>query len=205
MNAGSTTWAIISWTKSTFEPLGPLGLFILAFMESSFFPVPPDILLIILCVAEPEKALLFALICTLGSVIGGMFGYSIGYIGKETLLTKFFSGKKIAKVHRLFNKYEAWAVTIAAFTPIPYKVFTIAAGVFYVNFKKFVIASTIGRGLRFFTIATLIMFFGETITDIIQKYFNWVTIIIVIAAFLIYIIYMKYIKKKSKIFFFFSF
>jgi len=195
--------SLVTWTKNVFEPLGPLGLFILAFMESSFFPIPPDILLIVLCVAEPEKALLFALICTAGSVIGGMFGYLIGYGGKEVVLTKFFSQRKIAKVHNLFNKYEAWAVAIAAFTPIPYKVFTIAAGVFYVDFKKFVIASTIGRGLRFFTVAIMVMFFGEMIIGIMQKYFNWATIIVAALVFLIYVIYMKYVRKSSKIFFFF--
>lgn len=195
--------SVVTWTKNIFEPLGSLGLFILAFMESSFFPVPPDILLIILCVAEPEKSLIFALICTIGSVTGGMFGYLIGYGGKEAILVRFFSEKKIAKVHRLFNKYEAWAVAIAGFTPIPYKVFTIAAGVFYVNFKKFVLASTIGRGLRFFIIATMIMFFGEAIMNLIQTYFNWATIIITVAVFLAYVAYMKYIRKSSKIFFFF--
>lgn len=195
--------SVITWTKNTFEPLGSLGLFILAFMESSFFPVPPDILLIILCVAEPEKSMLFALICTIGSVTGGMFGYLIGYGGKEAILKRFFSEKKIAKVHNLFNKYEAWAVAIAGFTPIPYKVFTIAAGVFYVNFKKFVLASTIGRGLRFFMIAAMIMFFGEAIMSLIQAYFNWATIIVTVAAFLAYVAYMKYVRKSSKIFFFF--
>lgn len=195
--------SIITWTKNTFEPLGSLGLFILAFMESSFFPIPPDILLIVLCVAEPEKALFFAAICTLGSVIGGMLGYLIGYLGKETILTKFFSERKIAKVHRLFNKYEAWAITIAAFTPLPYKVFTIAAGVFYIDFKKFVIASAIGRGMRFFIIAIMIMFFGETIISIIEQYFNWVSILVVLIAVIIYFVYMKYFKKKSKVFFFF--
>lgn len=195
--------SLITWTKNTFEPLGSLGLFVLAFMESSFFPIPPDILLIVLCAAEPEKSLLFALICTAGSVIGGMFGYLIGYGGKEAILIKFFSQKKIAKVHNLFNKYEAWAVAIAGFTPIPYKIFTIAAGVFYVNFKKFVLASIIGRGLRFFIEAILIMFFGKTIINMIQKHFNLGTIIIAISAFLIFVIYKKYIKKSPKIFSFF--
>lgn len=195
--------SVITWTKNIFEPLGSLGLFILAFMESSFFPVPPDILLIILCVAEPEKSLFFALICTIGSVTGGMFGYLVGYGGKEAILKRFFSERKIAKVHNLFNKYEAWAVAIAGFTPIPYKVFTIAAGVFYVNFKKFVLASIIGRGLRFFMIAAMIMFFGEAIMNLIQTYFNWATVMITVAAFLAYVAYMKYVRKSSKIFFFF--
>ncbi len=190
--------SIISWTKNTFEPLGSLGLFILAFMESSFFPVPPDVLLLVLCVAEPEKALFFALVCTLGSVLGGMLGYLIGYIGKETILDRFFPKRKIRKVHNLFNKYEAWAVMIAGFTPIPYKVFTIAAGVFYVNFKKFVLASIIGRGARFFLEALLIMFFGKAIIHFIEDHFGWLTLIIAIGLLVIYVVYKKYIKKSPE-------
>jgi len=194
---------IITWTENTFRPLGSLGLFILAFMESSFFPIPPDLLLIVLCLAEPDKALLFAAVCTAGSVLGGMFGYLIGYIGEETILKRFFPKKKIAKVHRLFNKYEAWAVGIAAFTPLPYKIFTISAGVFYVNFKKFVIASLVGRGARFFILATAVMFYGESVKIYIEEYFNWFTILAVVFVFLVYVFYVKVIKKRSRIFSFF--
>ena len=205
MDINSLIIWIITWTKNTFEPLGSYGLFILAFMESSFFPIPPDILLIVLCLAEPEKAILFALICTLGSATGGMLGYLIGYLGKEAILTRFVSQRKIAKVHKLFNKYEVWAVAIAGFTPIPYKVFTIAAGVFYLDFKKFVIASLIGRGLRFFIIAILIMFYGEIMISMIEKHFNIATVIIAAAVFSAFVVYRKYIKKSPKIFSFFSF
>jgi len=195
--------SLIEWTKNTFEPLGATGLFLLAFIESSFFPIPPDILLMILCVAEPQNSLFFALICTLGSVTGGMLGYLIGYVGEELVLVKLVSKRKIAKVHRLFNKYEAWAIIIAGFTPIPYKVFTIAAGVFYINFKKFVIASAIGRGLRFFILATMIMLYGEIMIGFIEEHFNIATVIIVTIAFTAFVIYRKYIKKSPKIFSFF--
>ncbi|MBU4502469.1 MAG: DedA family protein [Nanoarchaeota archaeon] len=195
--------SLIEWTKTTFEPLGATGLFILAFMESSFFPIPPDLLLIVLCLAQPENALFFALICTIGSVTGGMLGYMIGYVGEKTVLERFISHRKIAKVHRLFEKYESWAIVIAGFTPIPYKVFTIGAGLFYLNFKKFVIASIIGRGMRFFILATMIMLYGESVVALIEEHFNIATIVIVMAAFMLFVIYRKYIQKKSKVFVFF--
>jgi len=168
---------LMTWTQKTFEPLGALGLFILAFMESSFFPIPPDILLIILSLAEPSKALWFALVCTIGSVVGGVFGYIIGYAGKEAVLKRIVSQRKIEKVHKMFEKYEAWAIGIAGFTPIPYKVFTISAGAFYINFKKFIIASFLSRGARFTIEAVLIMYFGKAIVGLIDAYFNWITLV----------------------------
>ena len=115
--------SLISWTNNTFQ--GWYGLFILAFIESSFFPIPPDLLLIALCLAKPSLGLFFALICTIGSVLGAMFGYGIGYYGGKPLLLRLFSSSKVSKVHNLFERYEAWAIFIAGFTPIPYKVFTI--------------------------------------------------------------------------------
>lgn len=185
--------SLIEWTNKTFLPYGNLGLFTVAFMESSFFPIPPDLLLIALSLASPEKAIMFAAVTTAGSVFGGMFGYLIGYAGKLALLEKMFSKNKIEKVHRLFNKYESWAIFIAGFTPIPYKVFTIAGGVFYINFKKFVIASILSRGLRFFIEALLIMFFGKFVIAFLNNYFNLITVILVLLAILIYIY-----KKRKK-------
>ena len=140
--------SLITWTQETFLPLGGVGLFLLAFMESSFFPIPPDLLLILLTLADPSLALWFAAVCTLGSVLGGMFGYFLGLKFGRPLLTKVVKEEKIKKVHRLFEKYEAWAIFIAGFSPIPYKVFTIAGGVFYINFKKFVIASLFSTAIR---------------------------------------------------------
>jgi len=189
--------SLIEWTTRTLGPLGSLGLFILAFMESSFFPIPPDLLLIVLSLASPEKALWFALICTLGSVLGGMLGYGIGYVGKIAFVSRFFSKEKIAKVHKLFNRYEAWAIFIAGFSPIPYKIFTILGGVFYIDFRKFVIASIFSRSLRFFIEALLIMLYGQIMVDFIDKYFNLVSTIVVLAAILVYFIYRNY-RKNGK-------
>ncbi len=183
--------SLITWTQNTFTPLGPIGLFILAFMEASFFPVPPDILLVVLTLAEPDKAFLFALICTLGSVLGALLGYLIGYIGKIAILKKFVSENKIDRVHNLFNKYGPWGVFIAAFTPIPFKIITIAAGVFYINIKKFILASLIGRGLRFFIIALLVMLFGEMIVNFIDTYFGLLTLLVVAILTIVFILYRK--------------
>jgi len=164
---------LIEWTLHWANtPYGPLALFVLAFAESSFFPIPPDILLIALGLLNPPTCLWLATITTVGSVLGGMFGYLIGIKGGRPLLEKLVKKEKIILVHNYFEKYEAWAIFIAAFTPIPYKVFTIAAGVFYIDFKGFVIASICGRGGRFFIVATLIMFFGEQIRYLIGRYFD---------------------------------
>ena len=183
---------LIAWTTQTFLPLGISGLFILAFIESSFFPIPPDILLIILTLADPSKALIFATVATIGSVLGGMLGYYIGYLGEKFLLVRLISKNNIAKAHRMFEKYGVLAVFIAGFTPVPYKIITISAGLLYLDFKKFVIASLISRALRFFTIAILLMFFGEVIVTFIDNHFVLITIVSVVVIILGFFIYKKY-------------
>ena len=157
--------------------------------------LPPDLMLIALALAEPSNALFFAAITTIGSVAGGIFGYGIGLVGERAVLKKFVSQKKIAKVHKLFNKYEAGAIFIAGFTPIPYKVFTIAAGVFYINFRKFVIASIIGRGMRFFIEAVLIMLYGGAVVSFLENNFNLITAIGGAIIILGYILYLNYRKQ----------
>ena len=186
---------ILDWTNAIFKPMGSFGLFLLAFLESSFFPVPPDVLLIAMSVAEPDKALWFALICTIGSVLGGMFGYFIGYVGEMAILEKLFAHNKIQKVHNLFQRYEAWAILIAAFTPIPYKVFTIAGGVFYIKFWNFVLMSLISRGLRFFIVAIFVMYFGQKVVDYLNGKFEIFTLVVTIIILISWWIYKKHKKK----------
>jgi membrane protein YqaA with SNARE-associated domain len=164
----------------TFLPMGPWGLFVLAFAESSFFPVPPDILLIALALLKPETSFALALITTIGSVLGAMFGYGIGLKGGRPLLNKLVSEEKIALVSDYFNKYDVWAIGIAGFTPIPYKVFTISAGVFSIHFVRFVIVSILARGARFFLVGGTIYLFGPAIRPYIDKYFNLFSLIIVL-------------------------
>ena len=184
---------MVEWTNKTFGAFGSFGLFILAFLESSIFPVPPDLLLIVLALADPDKALWFALITTIGSVLGGMFGYLIGYTGQHAILSKLFSKDKIEKVHNLFSKYEFGAIFIAGISPIPYKVFTISAGVFYINFKKFVIASIFSRGLRFFAEAVIIIFIGQKMLDFFDTHFNILSLVVGV----IIVVGFYIIKKRS--------
>src|SRR3989344_584156 len=187
--------SLIEWTKNTFVPLGAWGLFILAFMESSFFPIPPDVLLIVLTLAKPEYALFYALICTVGSVLGALLGYWIGRVGGQPLIKKLFKESTVEKVHNLFQKYEAWAIGIAGFTPIPYKVFTILGGVFYINILKFIIASVISRGLRFLIVALLVGWFGQSAIDFINNNFEIATILLVLIIIGCYILYKRYSEK----------
>lgn len=164
---------VLHWANT---PYGTWALFLLAFAESSFFPIPPDPLLIALAVARPRKALTFALVCSVGSVLGGCVGYLIGWqfmaaIG-DRIVTLYGLSEKVSYIEALYNQYDAWAVAIAGFTPIPYKVFTIAAGAFKINFPVFVIASILSRSARFFIVGGLIRLYGETIQAFVEKYFD---------------------------------
>ena len=164
---------VLSWAET---PYGTWALFLLAFCESSFFPIPPDILLIALAVAVPKKSLKYALVCSAGSVLGGCFGYLIGWQFMASIgspIVDFYGlGAKVEYIGVLYNKYDAWAVGIAGFTPIPYKVFTIAAGVFKINFSVFVLTSLVSRSARFFIVGGLIYLFGPKVQGFIDKYFN---------------------------------
>lgn len=153
------------------------ALFIIAFAESSFFPIPPDVLLIAFALLYPKRSFISALWCTFGSLFGGMFGYLIGYSLMETIGTKivdFYNGWDVwQKVVQTFNgELGYWFIAAAAFTPIPYKISTIAAGATNMSFLPFVIISVIGRGLRFFVVGALIYFFGPPVKVFIDKYFG---------------------------------
>jgi len=189
---------VLKWSKS---PHSLTALFCLALAEASFFPVPPDALLIALCMGAYRKWFKFALVCTVGSVVGGLLGYLIGYsafelIGEKMLaLTASLSGSEpkelLSQAQFWVNEKEIWgmkvgpwAVGVAGFTPIPYKVFTIAAGFFEMAVVPFLVASTIGRSLRFFVVAGLIGLlykrYGSRIQEWIDRYFNFLAIAFVI-------------------------
>jgi membrane protein YqaA with SNARE-associated domain len=169
---------VLHWAET---PYGVPALFLLAFAESSFFPIPPDVLLITLSLSIPKKAFKYAFICTSGSILGGMAGYFIGYQLMDIIgipILNFYGAMgKYEYIQALYRKYDAWAVGIAGFTPIPYKVFTIAAGAFKIDFIIFVLASIAGRAGRFFLVAGFIYFFGPPIKTFIDKYFNLLTFV----------------------------
>lgn len=179
------------WMRKTYDwvmhwaetPYGVPALFLLAFVESSFFPLPPDILLIALCLSRSRQAFRFALVCTLGSAIGGGLGYLIGLGLWDVLQGYFFNyipgftPALFAKVQNLFQENGFWVVFTAGFTPIPYKIFTIGAGVFKLNFALFFVASVISRGLRFYLIAWLLRHYGAPVKVFIDRHFNWLSLV----------------------------
>ena len=172
---------VLSWADT---PYGSPALFVLAFMESSFFPIPPDVLQIALSAGKSKRAFWYAGVSLVGSVLGALLGYLIGSMFWEAtqsfFFTHVFSEERFGQVKNLYQQWDFWAIFVAAFTPIPYKIFTIAAGVCGIAIPLFLFASVIGRGLRFFTVAALMFFFGPTIKDWIEKYFNLLAIIFTI-------------------------
>lgn len=177
---------VLSWAESRW---GAVALFALAFAESSFFPIPPDVLLIALCLGCTTRWYRYALLCTVGSLLGAATGYAIGFFlwqntaGEFTSVADFFfrvipgfTHEQYDRISSLYDEYNFWIVFTAGFTPIPYKLITITAGVFKLNLPMFFIASIVSRGLRFFLVAWLIYRFGPPIKGFIDKYFNWLAL-----------------------------
>ena len=193
---------VLQWSNSKY---GPAILGFMAFAEASFFPIPPDVLLIPLALGLRAKAFRLAFICSVGSILGAIFGYWIGSflwwsdIGEFSMLAHFFFDVIPGFTPEIFisikEKYEIWNLWIvftAGFTPIPFKVITVTAGAFDINFTLFIIASALSRSARFFLISGLIWKFGEPIHNFIDKYFNLLAIIFTILIILSFII-IKYI------------
>lgn len=165
-------------------PHGARALFCFSFAESSFFPVPPDVLLAPLSLGAPRKWVHFATICSIASVVGGIFGYGIGVflwdmIGPWVfahLKSIGFTPEVFKTFQELYNRYDFWIVFTCGFTPLPYKVCTISAGVAGINFPGFIIASVLSRSARFFMVAGLFGWKGEKMKPFIDKYFNWLSL-----------------------------
>lgn len=170
------------------------SIFLLSFSESFFFPIPPDVLLIPLCLGNRKKSLYFAFLCSVSSIFGGIFGYYIGkvlwwnlpgieYSELAKLFFEYVPGVTVdsfGRIKSLYEEWNFWIVFTAGFTPIPFKLITISSGTFNINFFMFIIASMLSRSARFFLLATLLYIFGEKIRFFIEKYFNLLAILFTI-------------------------
>lgn len=191
----------VSWTRRSYDwllhwsktPYGWLVLFIWAFTESSFFPIPPDAFLIAMVLGARKRAFTFALAASIASLLGGTFGYSIGHYlwwdgpGLYSSMAHFFyqnipgfTESAFLEIQKLYESWGFWVVFTAGFTPIPYKVITISAGAFNINFVVFVIASALSRSARFYLVSWLLWKFGKPIQAFIDQYFNLLSIAFVI-------------------------
>jgi membrane protein YqaA with SNARE-associated domain len=165
--------ACMAWIQT---PYGLWALFLIAVAESSFFPIPPDVFLIALCIAVPGRSFFYAAICAAGSVLGGALGYGLGLGFMDTIGMRILNWyglmEKYEVVQSLYRQYDAWAVGAAGFTPLPYKLFTITAGAFKINFATFMLVSLLARSARFFLVAGFIYKFGAPVRLFIERYFN---------------------------------
>ena len=185
---------IYDWTLAwAYRPSAAVALFVLSFAESSFFPIPPDVLLMPLVLGNRKKWFRYAFLCSLASVTGAVFGFLIGWLawnaGVDRLFYNYvpgFTEKVFQDVSGLYQEYNFWIVFTAGFTPIPFKVITITAGVFGTGsqvsnpgmfFAVFLVAATISRSARFFLVAGLMRIFGPKITPFIDRYFNWLALL----------------------------
>jgi undecaprenyl-diphosphatase len=186
-----------------FGQYGTFGLFLNSFFESFFIVPPPDFLLIAMDLAHPHRALLYAFVGTLASALGGIVGYWIGkFIGRPAFnwFFKIFKSRhsdskaqeNFEKIEKLYDQYGSWAVFFAAFTPIPYKLFTIASGILNMNLLKFFLASIVGRGMRFFIVSIVLMIFGESIKENIE-------LVIIATSVIILIFFVALYKKRHHI------
>lgn len=167
---------VLHWANTRYATPALAGI---SFAESSFFPIPPDVLQIALSLSIPRRSFYYAAVSSVASVLGGMVGYAIGCFLMDIVgwpILQFYGlENNYETVKGLFHRYDAWAVAIAGFTPIPFKLFTIASGAFSIDFGVFVIASMLSRSARFFLVAFLIYTFGKPIKIFIDKYFNLLT------------------------------
>ncbi len=181
--------AALRWSR---HPHAPRYLAVLSFAESSFFPVPPDVMLMPMSLARPARAMWFATLTTLASVIGGIAGYAIGYFALDLVAPLIEQGGRWApaynKASEWFHEWGFWAVLIAGFSPIPYKVFTISAGALTMSFVPFVLASAVGRGARFFLVAGLLSWGGPAMEARIRLYverLGWTLVGLGVIAYLL--------------------
>ena len=186
--------AIYEWTLKWAEhKFAPAMLALLTFAESVFFPIPPDVLLAPMVLAKPQKAWRLASLTTIASILGGCVGYMLGYLMFEPwiqpLITEFGYQARFDTAMAWFGKWGVWVVFIAGFSPIPYKLFTVSAGFLQMAFLPFLIASTVGRGLRFFLVAGIIQWGGSAMEQKLRQWVDvlgWLLVILILCAYFIF-------------------
>jgi membrane protein YqaA with SNARE-associated domain len=184
---------VYDWTmRMASHRRAPHALFWVSFAESSVFPIPPDVMLIPMVVANPAKVWLFAAICTAGSVLGGILGYAIGYFLYETLgqwvINTYGLAAQFEAYRAAYNEWGLWIILIKGLTPIPYKLVTIASGAAAFNFWVFVAASIVTRAGRFFMVAALLYRFGEPIREFIERRLTLLTttfVVLLVGGFVV--------------------
>lgn len=190
---------VLHWAET---PYGTPALFVLSLAESSFFPIPPDVLQIALSISRPRRSFFYAAVSTVASVLGGILGWYIGY-ALWSLVGDFFyryvpgvTPDNVQHVGKLYQENAFLAIFSAAFTPIPFKVFTIGAGVFheYVSLQVLIVASILGRSARFFLVATSIFFFGPQVRHFLEKYFELATFLL-LALMILGFIAIRYLVR----------
>lgn len=177
---------VYDWTmRAASHRKAPQALFWVSFAESSFFPIPPDVMLIPMVMANRAKAWVYAGIGTVGSVLGGLLGYAIGYFLYETLgqwvINVYGLATQFAEYRALYNEWGLWIILIKGMTPIPYKLVTIASGAAAFDLWVFIAASIVTRGARFFLVATLLYWFGEPVREFVERRLTLVTTVFVVA------------------------
>ncbi|MDD5586865.1 MAG: DedA family protein [Alphaproteobacteria bacterium] len=181
--------SLYDWTIRQAEgPYAAWTLFAVAFAESSFFPIPPDVLLLPMALAKRERAFGYALICTVGSVLGALLGYTIGALLYDSvgqwIINTYHMQDAFQHFHDQFNEWGVWIILGKGLTPIPFKLVTIASGVAHLSFVPFVLACIATRGARFFLVAWLLRRFGEPIRTFVEKYLTWVTLALLVVIVL---------------------
>ena len=182
------------------SPWAVLILVVNSFTEAIFNPVPPDPLLIAMSFLHQNLALVYAALVTAASVLGALVGHWLGQRYGRPLILKFISEKKVDRVEQLFQSYGMWVILVAAFTPIPYKVFAVTAGVMELDRRTFLVASIVGRGARFFLLGGLIFFFGQSIQGFLESRFEEVTIffsVLLIVAVVVGYFYLRWRRAKE--------
>ncbi|MEM2079924.1 MAG: YqaA family protein [Nitrososphaerota archaeon] len=183
-----------------FMPWGPFGLFIVAFIEAVFFPVPPDVVLIPLVLLDQKNGLFYGVLTTLSSVLGALVGYYVGLRGGRPVLKRLVGDKNMERVEAFYQKYGVLAVGLAAFTPIPFKVFTLTAGIFRLrDMRGYILASTAGRAARFIPESLLLMLYGRTILDYLVSQFELFTIIAAAIFIAGYVLYRYFSRRRVRV------